>query len=100
MTYTIRDLHDAGVPSDGLTVDTALGPVDTVAVDLFLGGWDVDLTLADMAFALARRARPDAPISTRRLMAYRRLAEAIAGDRADPLHTFAPVLDRILERSA
>lgn len=46
-------LHDPALKSDGLTLDTPLGPVDTVAIDRALSGWPVDLTAAEVAFLFA-----------------------------------------------
>jgi hypothetical protein len=44
------------VASDGLTLDTALGSVDTVAIDRVLAGRPVDLTAAEVAYLFARLA--------------------------------------------
>lgn len=49
-------LFDAAVASDGLTLDTALGPVDTVAIERALSGRPVDLTAAEVAYLFARLA--------------------------------------------
>jgi hypothetical protein len=57
--------HDPAVASDGLTVDTALGPVDLVAVHRHLRGFDVTLTEAERAWILRRQAD-----SARRAAAY------------------------------
>lgn len=51
---------DAGegdpVASDGLTLDTPLGPVDTVAIERALSGQPVDLTAAEVAYLFTRLA--------------------------------------------
>lgn len=49
-------LFNPAVPSDGLTVDTALGPVDLVTVDRRLRGLDVELTRAEHAWIMHRQA--------------------------------------------
>ena len=41
------------VASDGLTLDTALGSVDTVAIDRVLSGRPVALTAAEVAYLFA-----------------------------------------------
>lgn len=48
-------LYDPAIPSDGLTVDTPLGPVDLVAVDRRLRGFDVELSLAEQAWITERQ---------------------------------------------
>jgi hypothetical protein len=47
--------YDPAVPSDGLTVDTALGPVDLVAVHRKTRGLDVTLTEAETAWITHRQ---------------------------------------------
>ena len=47
--------HDPQIASDGLSVDTALGPVDLVAVDRKLRGFEVELTEAEQAWILHRQ---------------------------------------------
>jgi hypothetical protein len=49
-------LYDPAVLSDGLTVDTALGPVDLVAVDRVLRGHSGSLTEAERAWIVNRQA--------------------------------------------
>ena len=49
-------LYDAAVASDGLTLDTPLGPVDTVAIERALSGRPVDLTAAEVAYLFTRLA--------------------------------------------
>jgi len=49
-------LFNPAILSDGLTVDTALGPVDLVAVDRKLRGFDVELTRAEHAWITRRQA--------------------------------------------
>ena len=46
-------LYDPAVASDGLTLDTALGPVDLVAIERALSGRPVDLTAAEVAYLFA-----------------------------------------------
>lgn len=46
-------LYDPAIRSDGLTVDTPLGPVDTVAIERALAGRPVDLTAAEVAYLFA-----------------------------------------------
>lgn len=60
--------YDPDQPSDGLTLDTPLGPVDLVAVDRILSGRAVPLTPADRAYVLGR-VRPDYPSLTAAAMA-------------------------------
>ena len=43
------------VASDGLTLDTPLGPVDLVAVRRKLAGLEVDLTPAELAWIMLRQ---------------------------------------------
>ena len=47
------DEDDPGAASDGLTLDTALGSVDTVAIERVLSGRPVDLTAAEVAYLFA-----------------------------------------------
>jgi len=49
-------LHDPEVASDGLTVDTPLGPVDLVAIERKSRGFDVELTEAEQAWIQRRQA--------------------------------------------
>lgn len=49
-------LYDANVASDGLTLDTPFGPVDTVAIERALSGRPVDLTAAEVAYLFTRLA--------------------------------------------
>ena len=49
-------LYDPAVESDGLTLDTALGPVDLVAIERALSGRPVDLTAAEVAYLFTRLA--------------------------------------------
>ena len=49
-------LYDAAVASDGLTLDTPFGPVDTVAIERALSGRPVDLTAAEVAYLFTRLA--------------------------------------------
>lgn len=49
-------LYDPAIPSDGLTVDTSLGPVDLVVVDRRLRGFDVELSTAEQAWIANRQA--------------------------------------------
>ncbi len=51
---TVR--HDPQIASDGLTVDTPLGPVDLVAVERKSRGFEVVLTEAEHAWILHRQA--------------------------------------------
>ncbi|SRR5579884_847420 len=46
-------VYDPDVDSDGLTVDTDLGPVDLVAIERARAGRPVDLTAAEVAYLLA-----------------------------------------------
>jgi hypothetical protein len=48
-------LYNPAVPSDGLTVDTPLGPVDLVAVHRKASGFDVSLTVAEQAWITHRQ---------------------------------------------
>jgi hypothetical protein len=45
-----RDAAGLRIASDGLTVDTCLGSVDTVAIDRVLAGRSVDLTAAEVVY--------------------------------------------------
>jgi hypothetical protein len=47
--------YNPAVASDGLTVDTALGPVDLVAVHRKTRGFDVTLTEAETAWIMRRQ---------------------------------------------
>jgi hypothetical protein len=49
-------LYDPAVASAGLTLDTELGPVDTVAIERALSGRPVDLTAAEVAYLFTRLA--------------------------------------------
>ena len=49
-------LFNPAVLSDGLTVDSALGPVDLVAVERKLRGFEVELTAAEHAWITRRQA--------------------------------------------
>ena len=49
-------LFNPAVTSDGLTVDSPLGPVDLVAVDRKIRGFDVELTPAEHAWITRRQA--------------------------------------------
>ena len=48
--------YDLAIASDGLTVDTPLGPVDLVAVERKSRGFAVELTEAEQAWILHRQA--------------------------------------------
>lgn len=47
-------LYDPCVESDGLTIDTDLGPVDLVAIERARSGRPVDLTAAEVAYLFAQ----------------------------------------------
>lgn len=64
----LSGVHDPDQPSDGLTVDTPLGPVDLIAVDRARRGWPTPLTIADRAYLLATLPaynRPAAELAAR-----------------------------------
>jgi len=66
MTRRVLD-YDPSIPSDGLTVDTELGPVDLVAVVRKLAGRPVELTWAERKYAAAlRRQRQAARVANRK----------------------------------
>lgn len=48
----LSGVYNPSQPSDGLTIDTPLGPVDLVAVGHVLAGRRVPLTPADRAYVL------------------------------------------------
>lgn len=52
---TTPELYDPDIASDGLSVDSPLGPVDLVAVERVLAGRPAPLTLADLAYLYAHR---------------------------------------------
>jgi hypothetical protein len=52
--------YDPAIASDGLTVDTPLGPVDLVAIDQAVRGIDTPLTLAERAWIAQLRRRSPA----------------------------------------
>lgn len=74
---------DAGIESDGLTLDTELGPVDMVAVQHALWGRPVSLTVAEQAWIALPQAygvRRHAAIALG--ISYSRLLAALALYRA------------------
>lgn len=52
---TAPGLYDPAIASDGLSVDSSLGPVDLVAVERVLAGRPAPLTLADLVYLYTHR---------------------------------------------
>jgi hypothetical protein len=75
--------YNRAVASDGLTVDTALGPVDLVAVDRKTRGFEVTLTEAERAWIMHRQANGARREAARALgTGYTGLLRALARTRA------------------
>jgi hypothetical protein len=81
---------DAGIESDGLTLDTELGPVDLVAVQHALWGLPVSLTVAEQAwialpqgYGVRRRAAIALGINYPRLLAALALYRAMNGSHGE-----------------
>ena len=78
---TVR--YNRAVASDGLTLDTALGPVDLVAVLRRLRGFEVELTEAEQAWIAHRQANGARRQAAEALgTGYRGLLRALARTRA------------------
>ena len=74
------DLWEPSIPSDGLTVDTPLGPVDLVAVDRARAGHPVELNEAELTWLALKLGYVPYPrdvtaIDARRLVARNEMRE-------------------------
>jgi hypothetical protein len=70
-------LWEPAIPSDGLTVDTPLGPVDLVAVARAYAGHEVELNEAELTWLSLELGYVPNRFDEARIDARRRVAEAL-----------------------
>jgi len=80
------DLWEPSIPSDGLTVDTPLGPVDLVAVDRARAGHAVELNEAELTWLALKLGYVPHPRDVIAIDARRLVGEALDLDTAALSH--------------
>ncbi|WP_194910240.1 hypothetical protein [Catenulispora rubra] len=86
MTIPRVDLWEPSIPSDGLTVDTPLGPVDLVAVDRARDGHPIELNEAELTWLALKLGYVPYPRDVTGIDARRLVGEALSLNTAALSH--------------